>query len=207
MRTPALTTGQSALRRLDLLIREDDFLLTQTVEDQRTYSRSHAGWTTRLRLLLRTYAPECTCRYCTICEHETRYSLMFEVEMEREDIAQPLRGHLAVRLDDAAATYARRIRPLPDYLPLRLHRCGPAQIDLADTIWKGTPFSSVHTLGYLAKIRWQDGELDLARECYEAMLSCRLARFELWVQAIHGRIEEVARGVPFEERSSRCSLY
>lgn len=202
MQTPEFTTSHSVLQLLDAAVREDGFVLTSAAADETMYLRSHAGWSTHIRFLVRTYEPECTCPYCQECEHETWYSLTFEVEMQQEGVDCSLRGSLEVGLEEALATYAARVRPLPDTIPLRIHRLVPGQINAQRDAWGDTPFYPTHVLQFVAVLRWQNGQLDASRECYDVLPSSNPARLATHREAIRQRIAELTNGVPFEERST-----
>jgi hypothetical protein len=201
MQLPELSNSHPLLRSLDALVQNDGFVLTSAVEGESKYVRHHAGWSTHIRLLVRTYEPECTCPYCQECDHETWYSLMFEVEMEQDGVVPTLRGYVEVPLEEAVSTYRARIRPLPDAIPMHLYRTSPEDISGSGLRWGDTPFPAYHALLLLATVRWECGQLEESRRCYEGLLASFVSRLTHHRAAIEHRIAELRDGVRFEERS------
>jgi hypothetical protein len=194
------------LRAVDGLLREDGFTLVSADEDETTYTRSQAGWTARIRALVNSYEPQCNCPYCTVCEDEASDSLKLEIEMEREDLGHSLRGDVEADVSDAVETYTKEIRPLIASFPRRVHQLNCTDIQPDFSRWQDTLFVGFHVLKYLGNIRWRDGQLDEAHRCYQALLSSPICqRLPGWQKDVKLRLDELSRGVRYEERAALFS--
>lgn len=200
MNNPKLASCRPILNALDTHLQQDGFALVSVYDVETRYTASNAGWTTRLQALVREYEPECNCPHCTKCDHETRESLMLEIEMEREKLGHCLRANLTCSLDDAVSTYLTKIRPVVESFPTRIHRLKWDQAQAGLSNWQDTPFSEFHVLKYFGDIRWQDGQLEEAARCYTALLPSLSEVTSRWREDVRHRLDELGRAVRYEER-------
>jgi hypothetical protein len=199
MTTFDLTPCHPMLLALHVLATDDGFQLTKVESRETAYTRAHAGWTTRVRAVVLLSKPDCICCYSEGCNDDGDEYIRLEIETELEGLGLTLRGDVATRIHDAVWSYVANVRAVVRAFPLRLLRTRLHKVDTSAIRWPETPFYTGHVLAYLASIRWQEGTLDDARECYARLLEIKYYK-RLFAARVQERIEELSLGLAFESR-------
>lgn len=166
-----LIVPRPLLCTLNFLLEEDDFVIDSVSVDETRYTRVHCGWTCRVRAVVATTRERTARRRRSTSSNTSVWEyLALQIEIQRVGISSSLTGNVVRPARDAVGLYLRNVRAVVQSFPLALCRAKLADVPPSADNWRATPFASVQVLEYLAHVRWQDGRLEEARECYQALL-------------------------------------